>query len=177
MMMKRRIFLAMAAFATIAACAEPLLDAQTAGSLKVVDVSVDVSQLEKVKGRQITVGPERIQADVRGNLLANLKEGSVGSRPVRVEVSIARFNLVSPGQAALAGGASTIGGVLTVKDARLGTVVLEPTEVTGTTKGEWIGGGLLGAAIKAGKTPEQDYQATIVGFSQDVRARLLGAEK
>ncbi|MBM1313809.1 hypothetical protein JQT66_07090 [Sulfitobacter mediterraneus] len=176
-MMNRRSFLAMAALTAVAACAEPLLDEQTAGSLKVVDVSVDVSQIEGVKGRQITVAPEKIQADVRNHLLAYLKDGSVGSRPVKAEVSITQFHLVSPGQALLVGGTSTISGVLTVKDARNGTVVLEPTKVYGTAKGGWALGGLVGAAVKADQTPEQDYKATIVGFSQDVRKRLLGAEK
>ncbi|MEP5732616.1 MAG: hypothetical protein ABJL67_24965 [Sulfitobacter sp.] len=175
-MLNRRTFLAMAALAALAACAEPLLDSQVAGNLQVVDVSVDVAQLEKVRGRQNSIAPSRVQSDVRNTLLAYLKEGSPGTRAVDADVVITSVNLVSPGQSLVVGGTSNIQGTLTVTDATTGEVILETTEVAGAAEGGYPLGGLIGAAVKASVTPEDDYKSTVVGFSKSVRKSLFGEE-
>tara|TARA_R110002126_G_C10222381_1_gene479169 strand:+ start:91 stop:621 length:531 start_codon:yes stop_codon:yes gene_type:complete len=176
-MLKRRTFLALSAAVALAACAEPLVDAQVAGQLNVVSVSVDVSGIQGVKGRMIEIAPERVERDIRATLASQLRQGSVGSRDVKADLVVQRFRLVSPGESLMVGGTSIISGLMTVTDAKTGEVIVPPTTVVGTAKNGWQPGGLLGAMTKASITPEDDYKQTVAGFAADVRKRLFGAKK
>ena len=177
MMMNRRSFLALAAAVTLSACAAPLLEEGVAQQLKITSVSVDVSSIEGVKGRKISKLPEQVRADIAAAVSGQLAAGSVGTRPAKAQLSVKRVQLVSPGQSFLIGGSSTISGTLQVTDARTGEVILAPTDVVGTAKSGYALGGVIGAAVKANQTPEDDYKATVAGFAADVRKRLLGAQK
>lgn len=177
-MIKRRFILALAAAFTLSACAtEPLLDAQTSEGLHVDSVSVDVSDIGDVTGRNLVVAPKQIQKDVRAAVVSELAKGPNGSREVNVLLTLEGTSLVSPAGALVPGNKSEIRGILQVTDAKTGEIVLKSTEVTGTAKSGYALGGVLGAALKVGESPQEDYRATVAGFAVDVRKRLFGADK
>lgn len=177
-MIKRRFILALAAAVTLSACAEPqLIDAQTSKGLSVNSVSVNVSDLGDVTGRNLVVAPEQIQKDVRAAVVSELAKGPNGSRDVNVLLTLEGTSLVSPAGALVPGNKSQIRGLLQVTDAETGETVLKPTKVKGTAKSGYALGGVIGAALKVGESPEQDYRATVAGFAIDVRNRLFGADK
>ena len=140
--------------------------------MRVTDVAVDVSGLEGVKGRQFSIPNSQVQTDLRNTLLATLRTDATRGQTVKVNLLLDRFSLVSPGQSYAIGGVSTIAGTMWVVDAKAGTVVMKPTRVWGTAKGGWALGGLIGAALT--KSPDEDYRATLAGFSADVKKRLFG---
>ena len=150
-----------------------LSDGRRGSSLKVVAVSVDTSAIEGVTGRNLSVQPAKIGADVRSTLLASLGSNA-GERPVEVKLLIESVALVSPGQSVLVGGVSTIRGRMWIVDPKSGAVMMKPTAVSGTAKGGWAPGGLLGAALT--KSPQEDYRATVAGFAADVTKRLFGKQ-
>lgn len=172
-MVTRRSFLAFGAALALAGCAEPLLDQQVSSQLSVADVRVTADSAT-VGGREISVPGRQIEEDVRGQVFAQLRMVANGSRPVIVEIDVARVQLVSPAQALVIGSVSTITGVAQVIDANTGEIILEPTEVKGSSDQVIPTGGLIGAALKAGTPPEKDYQQTIAGFAFDVRRKLWG---
>ncbi|WP_299968712.1 hypothetical protein [uncultured Roseobacter sp.] len=174
-MINRRSFLAIASVGFISACAEPLLDVSASQNLRVNEVTVDVSQLERVGGRQNAISTAQVQRDVQQAVSAQLQAAAAGSRPVNVQLSLTSVQLVSPGMSLLVGGTSRIAGILQVKDAESGAVVIEPTEVFGLAKGEYAPGGIIGALAKSGRSPTDDYKNTVSGFAADVRKRLFGA--
>lgn len=152
---------------------QQLSNGRRGSSLKVVGVSVDTSAIEGVTGREISVAPAQIGADVRSTLMASLGD-SAGDRPVNVKLLIERVILVSPGQSMLVGGVSTITGTMWIVDEGTGAVLMKPTTVRGTAKGGWAPGGLIGVALT--KSPQEDYRATVAGFAADVRKRLFGKQ-
>lgn len=160
----------------LAACAAPLLDKETAQTVRVVDLGVNVSQIEGVQGRKIEVEPARIQRDIQANVFNSLQSVPQGARDVNVDIVVRRVHLVSPGESFFLGGASSIEGTVQMSDATTGALMLEPTRVFGTAKGGYLLGGVIGAVIKTNRSPRADYEATIVGFSADVRARLFGTD-
>ncbi|MCP5072767.1 MAG: hypothetical protein GY947_05650 [Rhodobacteraceae bacterium] len=177
MINRRNILLVAGALAVSACVPEPLLDASAASGYSIRSVDIDVSAIEGLKGgREITKTPEQIRADIDGTVTHVLQQASAeNGRPLKVSIAVDSVALVSPGQALLLGGVSTIRGMLTATDAKTGDVVIPATKVFGTAKGGWAPGGILGAAST--KTPENDYKATVVGFANDVKLRLFGAPK
>ncbi|WP_371228868.1 hypothetical protein [Roseovarius sp. 2305UL8-3] len=150
-----------------------LLEEGAANTFNVRDVSVDTVQLKKgVRGRVNEISPSKVARDIDANLTNKLRARSRGETPVDLKVSITSVNLVSPGQSFLVGGVSTIMGIINVTDARTGELVLEPTQIAGTAKGNYAPGGLIGVALT--KQVDDDYRSTVAGFVSDVERLLFG---
>ncbi len=168
--MIRRVFLALAVATVLVACAQPIAKSVDTGQFQVRAVNVDLSQFERVKGRNIDVPRAQVERDLSAALTRELTAASAGnSRPVDVDMKIFSVSLVSPGQAALVGGLSNVSGEISVRDARSGEVLVPPTEIAGTPSG-YAPGGIIAVALT--KSPQEDYQATVAGFAADVRRSL-----
>ncbi len=172
-MIGRRSFLALAAAFGLSACANTaLLTPEQSANLSIRDVSVDVSGFTGVTGRNITVSPAQLQQDLTVALRSQLGASQSGTSDLRVSVS--SLSLVSPGQALLIGGISTLQGVVEIKNIRTGEVILPATTVYGYADGGYAPGGVIGA-LAAG-TPEEDYARTVASFASDLRIRLFVAQ-
>lgn len=161
----------LAALGLLAACSvEPLLDAQSANTLRVRSVSVDTSGMSKVLGGlDLIFTPEQIQADLTSALTTHLEVSNAGNADVQIEITA--MYLVSPGQSFLMSGRSSIQGEIRVTDAMTGRVILAPTRVTGLSDEIHLGGSVGGwSNISAAR----DYQKSIAGFAATIRARLFG---
>ncbi|MFW2544398.1 hypothetical protein ACN2XU_17315 [Primorskyibacter sp. 2E107] len=166
---RRTAILGLAAL-TLSACAAPLVDEAMQQQITVRTVAVDVSQYKGLKGRSLSISPDRLKADMQDALALQLQPMPSGNTDVSVVVT--NVALVSPGQAAFIGGNSTIKATVSARGAD-GAVVLAPTEIT-TASEQLRLGGLVGAMM----TPkaEDDYRFTVSGFAKAVRKRLLGKE-
>jgi len=172
----RRSVLAGIAAGLLAGCMNTqLLEENAAKSFAVHDVKVDTVQLQKgVTGRVNEFTPKQVAGDLDANLTRKLRARAQGSQPVDVKVSVTSVHLVSPGQSFLVGGVSTIKGIINVTDARTGELVLEPTQIAGTAKGNYAPGGIIGVVMT--KQIDDDYRNTVAGFVGDVERLLFGKE-
>ncbi|WP_136439860.1 hypothetical protein [Pacificoceanicola onchidii] len=170
MPLSRRAALVGAVALVLSGCAAPLVEESVQDQIIVRNISVDVSGYEGIKGRSITVSQERLKADLDAGLALQLQPQASGNTDVSVLVT--KVSLVSPGQAALLGGNSTIKATVSARDGK-GAIVLAPTEIV-TVSEQLRLGGLMGAMM----TPkaEDDYAFTVSGFAKAVRKRLLGKE-
>lgn len=173
-MMGKRLFLAIAASALVlSGCVgTPLLEEDARAALVVRNVSVDVTGYENVQGRNLSISSDQLQADMTSAIETELSPVAGGNTVV--DVTVTRVYLVSPGQALLVGGASTITGTVTVTDAATGEVLLPTTTVRGIADGSWALGGAIAAATTG--TPLEDYQNSVRSFASDLRIRLLGRQ-
>ncbi|MDJ1009755.1 MAG: hypothetical protein QNJ13_18260 [Paracoccaceae bacterium] len=173
--MERRTFIALSGVSLLAACAaaEPLVSPEVARGIAIQDIRVEASQFAGVTGRPIEVTTEEVISDVDATLQWKLASRTTGSRPARLEVSIASFDLRSRGEAFVPGAPnSTLRAMVRVTDMETGEVIVAPTEVTGTGSGLRIPGP-LGAVTAATTRPvDEDYEATIVSFAESVEERL-----
>ena len=170
--MLRRTFILCAVLA-LAACAGPLLDETAARSMSVREVTVDASEVERMRfSRKADLPPERIARDVEGALEAEL-ESIRGTRPVDVSVVVTDVGLVTRGQAVLLGGLNLMTGTMQVTDSATGQVIVPPTKVTGTADDV----GLVGivGALRIGSV-EQEYQQLVAGFAAEVKRRVFGRQ-
>ena len=174
-MITRRLLLAMAAVATLSACAAPLVDKGDAAEFRVAAVTVDASAVDGVIGRQFDVGSAQIASDVKKAVEQELASTSTGTRPVNVSIAVQEVFLANVATIAV-GAQSKIKSVVSVTDATTGAVIIKPIEVEGVSLETLQLGGLVGAAIKAGTTAEEDYRATVSRYAVTLRTRLLGDE-
>ncbi|MEE3361627.1 MAG: hypothetical protein VX248_16890 [Pseudomonadota bacterium] len=170
-MMKKRTFLALAAATMVAACVQPaLFSEQQIRDVAFRSVTVDVSKYEGIKGRDLTVSPEKLKGDLEPLIAAQLGVSPAGNADA--VITIEKVGLVSPGQSFLIGGTSTIVADVVVKNTA-GEIIVPTTRVVGTSEG-YAPGGIIGAL--ATKSVEQDYQSTISAFAQKVKKSLYGAQ-
>lgn len=170
----RRVVFALLCATALTACAAPLVPPETAATIDVRSVSVDVGRYEGITGRNLTVSPERLKTDLTAALTRELAVSASGNSDLTVQVS--KVFLLSPGAAALIGGPgsnSAIVATVSVTDA-VGNTVLAPTEIRATSENFRLGG-VIGVMMTP--KPEDDYIGTVNGFAKSVKKRLLGDDK
>ena len=155
--------------AVLAACTEPLMTQGQSENLVVRNISVDVSALSGVTGRQIDVPAEQIGADVKAALEKALARPGPGNADLAVVVQSVK--LTSPGAAAAFGGNSKISVLMTITDAKTGDVLLPTREVRGYSDVLRLPG-VIGVATSPSR--ENDYRQTVDGFAQSVKEQIYG---
>jgi hypothetical protein len=164
-----RRFALFLALSVLAACTQPVLQTGGSESLVVQNVTVDVSGLSGITGRNITVPPEQIGQDVKVALEKALSR--TGTQNADLAISLTAVKLTSRGSAAAFGGNSRITAILTVTDTDTKAVLVPPTEVTGYSQVVRVPG-VIGVATSP--TAANDYRQTVDGFALSVRDQIYG---
>jgi hypothetical protein len=133
----------------IAATFKPDAQVQWDDGLRLYAESKGLSYLQLPAG----VTPEE-QVFMRDALTRKLKEAMTkdlgatlhGSRPVRVDVVVSRFDITSPLQRVVLGGGYSMNADVNIVDARTGAVILPYPNVTTVLM---AGAGVAGAAVQA----------------------------
>ena len=133
-MLNRRSFIALAAVATLSACAAPgqLVDANVASSLRITEVAVNTT----VTRQETAVPKAEILETTRAKLETTLASvNPAGSRAVRLEVTVSQFHIANPVAGVLLGNtASSIITDMRLVDVSTGAVVKDSFRVFGNTE-------------------------------------------
>ena len=169
---KVRLLLAGLIFVGLAACDVPSIRTQgDTSALNVQSVKVDASNLAAVEGRPLSVTKSQLEADfTRAISAAFAAQSDPNGRPVQVLVDLEQVRLAPPAERIVAG-TSTAVGVVTVTELGTGAVIVPPTRVTGNTE-NFRGVSVIGLVTTA--SVDKDYNGTVNGFANAVRAALFG---
>lgn len=174
-MLSRRIFLALIAAGSLAACAGPaptesVLNVATRSNLQISQVTVDVSEMgARSKGRAVPAGAVKAMVSDAGNAL--LRGQGNGPRKARAELVVEDVNIITAGQSMLIGGESTMSGRLKLVDAKTGQPILESSTIT-SGGGGWVGGGLVAVATRDDPTTEMRQMS--IEFASRARVLVFG---
>ena len=173
-MINRRVILAGLLTATVAACGQSVdVSPTVAAQARVEKVVVNMASFQGVEGRQLSVSPDQVQADVTASVESLLKQSSAsGTTPVTVTIYPIVVRLISPGQSLVAGGVSTL--TAQIEMVATNGEVLVPRQQVKTTGQDIAGAGLIGAATRG--TAQADYDKTIRRFGESVNAQLFEPE-
>ena len=167
-----RAFGALMLLLLVTGCAQPVLVTEDRSqSLVIGQIDVDMSMFEGMKGREFTVPPEQIAADIAGELRAVLDRP--GAPNASLDLRVSTLRLVSPGQAFALGGQSQIQGVLTVVDDATGDAIVPATAVVGISEQIRLGG-VIGAVTSP--AADKDYRQTLRGFAASIHQQLYGVK-
>lgn len=172
-MIMRRKFAGMLMALTVLAGCEATTSLEVAtplgSDLNVTAVSVDAGSLTMVVGRDFDRSAEGVAADVMVAVETALaQESVVGGRDVTVNVALKEVELANIASRIVAQ-ASNIRADVTVTAAD-GSVVVPTQEVVGNSAGIRLAG-TLGAVTTP--TVMQDYQDTVLGFSQTLQKLIF----
>ena len=169
---KVRLLLAGLIFVGLAACDVPSIRTQgDTSTLNVQSVKVDASNLAAVEGRPLSVTKSQLEADFRRAISAAFAaQSDPNGRAVQVLVDLEQVRLAPPAERIVAG-TSTAVGVVTVTELGTGAVIVPPTRVTGNTE-NFRGVSVIGLVTTA--SVDKDYNGTVNGFANAVRAALFG---
>jgi hypothetical protein len=195
-LVSRLVVFAVAALLTACVTAQNALSPAEIQSFRVADVRVSVpagvpvqwadAQQEYLTARKISDDDmkqaiqgeeyknwlrERVSKGVSDSMQRNLGGAFVGNRPVRVEVTVKRFEISHPLQRVLIGGGYAMAGDVTLADAKTGAVLSTyPDVVYGVYAGQGVGGALVQAAYDASNPPAPRIMN---GFAEKYRDWLL----
>ena len=158
--------------ALVAACTDPVATQQTtAAGLVPAQVSVDVSAIQGITGREFVRSPQQIQSDVSAALAQQIPTRTAGNADVRI--ALREVRLTSPGNAVAFGGRSRIVALVQILDVRTGAPLRPTKEITGFAD-QIRPGGLIGAALTP--SAQADYDQTLRGFASTVAAQLSAGD-
>ncbi len=171
-MTRFKVAITILAAVMLSACAEPILDEQTASQVVVQQVNVSTANFSRVTGRSINKPAAQVQADLSNALNSRLQgAGAPGGSPVAVNVSVESVALVSPGQSLLVGGTSSVTATVSVVELSTQRELAPATRVTSSGEG-YAPGGVIGASTRG--TPEADYAQTVQSFASVLTTRIFG---
>ena len=168
-MITRRTFLALAAVATLTACADrgQLLEADLASTLKVTEVRATTT----VKRTETALPKADIVEAARAKVAATLAASNPsGTRAVRVDMVVSQFLIANPVAGAVFGTRqSSISTQMTLVDVATGMVLKEPFRLVGMTEPRPT---IIGAA--AIKAPAVELETITTDLAAKAKVALYG---